>query len=397
MCARSRGAWLACALALALAGEARAQSNSMTLNPAQTGSVVAAPYFTDPSGVFTSILVTNASSSDTILHVHVINGDAGEDWGEQDFNCGMTPTETTLILVTPDGPGNAKVEIECSDQGRLTPGGDLVNLQPGQLVDLYVPGARGLIVLTQLDVVTETATQYVDRFIADWQVVDFAAGVSYASEAATFQTANAGACFGPGAPADCLADGAIEFGVEVSSFPTILGTDFFAPTPSGSVDVELVLITLDGREGVPPRQKVDGFYYDDDEVRRSFNALEFECMDVVRLRDIDPNLTSDRLCSGDAPLGCVGHIVLSPDTVSVLFSLHDVPPLSDGFGGGTGMGDQVRLSAVLGWVVHRFSPGAELLPGVGPIGNPGANARLFQQSSNVLAGLAGDIPALDLR
>ena len=407
---RLSGGCLAIAFAMSMAGTAHAQTGSMVLNPAVTSALIAAPYFTDPSGVFTAILLTNTSNSDTVLHIQVINGDAGEDWGEQNFFCGMTPNETTLILMTANGASGATIEIECSDEGRNTNAGDIINGQVGTVEDLNVDGARGIVVVTQVDVATENLTQYTNRFIADWQVIDLAAATAFGAEAAGFQVGNPATCTGPptgNAGGGCPTDFAYEFGTELSSFPTIFGADFIAPTGApnadpvppgiGSVDVEFIFITLDGREGVPPAQKLDGFYYNDDEDKNSYNDIEYECMEVVRLLEIDRNMASTELCDGNAPLGCVGHIVFNQDTVSVGTSQHDLPFGADGFGGAAS--PTVRLSATIGWIVHRYANAGNtvILPGIGPITGNGATARFLTGSANNLVGLGGDTIALDLR
>ena len=110
--------------------------------------------------------------------------------------------------------------------------------------------------------------------MADWTVLDFAAGTAYSSEAIHFQAGAAGNA-APGA-----ADKAFRFdGIEYSGFASVVASNFIAPdcldpgdATSCDVDVEVLLFTLDGRPGDAPPQAARLDFYNDDERLSAFHG-----------------------------------------------------------------------------------------------------------------------------
>ncbi len=372
---------LGAALALVLAGPAAAQ---LATNSTQVGSAFAAPYVTAPgaggSAVVTAIVVTNASDQPTVLQLHIINGDENEDWNERSINCRLTGNETTLIVIEPDGVSDADLDMECSEETATPGSGDKSIIEERSL-----PGARGIVFVAQsAGVQLSSATVRNDVLIADWTIFDFEAGEAYSAEALHFQRGTSN-CNMPADP--CVgSDKAFQFDTfEYTAFPSSVASNFIAPTDSGSVNVEIILFTLDGRADDPPPQEARLDFYNDDERLLDNVDIDFECLDIVDLVTLDADFLASNLCQV-APLGCVGHFILTPQRVDV-FTGHDNPT-----GFGDAFDDNERLSVFHGWIVHRFSNvAASDIVGFGPIANDAATARILLAGANNNTGLeAGD-------
>ena len=382
---------LGAALVLVLAGPATAQ---LATNSTQVGSAFAAPYVTAPgaggSAVVTAIVVTNASDMPTVLQLHIINGDENEDWNERSINCRLTGNETTLIVIEPDGVSDADLDMECSE-ATATPGSGNKSI----IEERSLPGARGIVFVAQSEGVTPaSATIRNDVLIADWTIFDFEAGEAYSAEALHFQRGTSN-CNMPADP--CVeSDKAFQFDTfEYTAFPSSVASNFIAPDcidpadPSTcDVDVEVLLFTLDGRAGDPPPAEARLDFYNDDERLLDNVDIPFECLDILRLVDLDEDFNAVDLCEV-APLGCVGHFVLTPQRVDV-FTGHDNPT-----GFGDAFNDNERLSVFHGWIIHRFAEGATVLTFDGPAGTgmagDASTARLLLSGANNNTGLeAGD-------
>ena len=373
---------LAATFAAAAAGSASAQ---LATNATQVGSAFAAPYVTAPgaggSAVITAIVITNASASSTVLQLHIINGDPGEDWDERSLNCFLTANETTLLVIEPDGASDADLDIECSESTATAGSGNKSIVEERSL-----PGARGIVFVAQSQSVTlSSATIRNDVLIADWTVLDFEAGQAYSAEALHFQRGTSN-CNMPADP--CVgSDKAFQFDTfEYTAFPSAVASNFIAPTASGSVNVEIILFTLDGRADDPPPQEARLDFYNDDERLLDNVDIDFECFEIVDLVTLDADFLDTNLCQV-APLGCVGHFTLSPQRVDV-FTGHDNPT-----GFGDAFNDNERLSVFHGWIVHRYSFVAATadIVGFGPIANNAATARILLAGANNNTGLvAGD-------
>ncbi len=378
---------VAAAFAVGLASSASAQ---LATNATQVGSAFAAPYVTGTSDgdVITAIVITNALASATTLQLHIIDGDAGGDWDERSLKCYLTANETTVLTIVGDGNG-ADMAIECS-----TPGSGPGTPAPALslVTERNLPGRRGIVYIAQVAGFTHTTIRS-DQLIADWTVIDFAAGTAHSAEALHFQRGTSN-CNMPADP--CVgSDKAFQFDTfEYTAFPSSVASNFIAPDcldptdpASCDVDVEVLLFTLDGRAGDPPPAEARLDFYNDDERLLDNVDIPFECMDIVRLVDLDEEFNAVDLCEV-APLGCVGHFTLSPQRVDV-FTGHDNPT-----GFGDAFNDNERLSVFHGWIIHRFNQGGTVLTfdgaaGTGMAGDA-ATARILLAGANNNTGLNSD-------
>ncbi len=276
--------------------------------------------------------VTNTASSPVVLRVDVISGDPRQrgdgasfdedNWQSTSFDCPITGRETVAFLFIAGGaPGeNSLVFADCAGLAISRP------LETGNGI-LFVGIAE-----PSGTVVSE------DLIFGDSIVIDTQVGAAFSFDAVPFQ-AGAGANDG---------DKTYAFdGFEYAEFPSLVSTNFLAP--SDDVLAELVLFTLDGTTGQlpPPRARLTGVAYNDDEVPFDFQ-YEFECFDIVALDEIDPNFVG-----GFPGLGSfVGHVQLRPHPIGRAgFDAHDAM---------YGDGNSIRTAPVAGWLVQSVM--GELLP-----------------------------------
>ncbi len=322
----------------------------------------------------TLVTLTNGASDNRLLKIDMISGDpgTGATWQTTSIECELTGRETTTFLFVGAGTGSGKVFVECSD-GPDTEGAPVAKftgLQNGILtvavMDPFLP-ATGLRTLGE------------DVLFGDAIVVDTQAGQAYSFGGIGFQ-AGQGANTG---------DKIFAFdGSEYTTFPSVLATNFIAPTDY--VNAELILFTLDGTVGnLPvPRAKLGGFAYNDDEVSFDF-TYEFDCFDIVSLLDINDNF---EYTGGALGLGSVsGHVELVPQPITT--------PGPDAHDAEFGNADNTRKRGVHGWFVQNVE--GTLIPPNEPIKNadspgvfvsngPAAWGRPLAQSTTSLVAFPGD-------
>ena len=292
--------------------------------------------------------VTNGSMSPILLRIDVISGDprltgAGQpydadNWQSTSFDCPLTGRETVAFLFMANGQGST-VFAECAG----LPITRFLNTENGiQFIGVADP-ASGAVVSQ-------------DLVFGDSIVIQTANGGAFSVGAVPFQA-------GGGAN-----DGNKVYafdGVEYAQFPALVATNFIAPTVS--VVAELILFTLDGTVGQvpPPRVRLTGLGYNDDELPFDFQ-YEFECFDIVQLQDIDPNFFAS--FPGMPGLGSfVGHLQLRAQPIGRgNFDAHDAR---------FGDGNNIRTTPVAGWIAQAVVGGGVqtvLLPGAltAPVPHP---------------------------
>ncbi len=310
----------------------------------------------------TLVTLTNATAEDVLLKLDLISGDRndGDGWQSTSLTCLLTGRETTTLVFHAAGTGNSKVYVECSRPGdpQARPTARYANLQNGILFAAVADPDSG-------EVVSE------DAIFGDAIVVDTQEGQAYSMGGISFQA-------GEGQN-----DGNMVYrfdGAEYSKLPSVLATNFIAPTEA--VNAELILFTLDGTVGnLPtPRVKVGGFAYNDDEVAFDF-TFEFDCFDIVALDDINENY---RFVDGALGLGSLsGHLEMVPQPIaSGGFDVHDAE---------YGDANNVRRRGVHGWIVQNVA--GTLVPAGQPVSNaspvvvgngPAAWGRALAQSTTSL-------------
>jgi hypothetical protein len=163
------------------------------------------------------------------------------------------------------------------------------------------------------------------------------------------------------------------------------------------VDVELILVPMDGRLNEPPMQTVNIDLWNDDEVNVD-RKHDYKCFDILRLAELDSRFLASSRCPtvagfDTAPNGCVGHLELT-NLLTTGGAQHDT---IDGDGNG------IRISATIAWVVHRFRPASAANPApteilnydgatVNGIQGRAATARLFVTSVNSVTPFNAGIP-----
>ena len=366
-------------------GAALSASASPVIDPNTMGAAVAMPYLTTPSngGVRMTVgTVTNGYDHKAInLHVVWISG---TDWSEIDFDCPLTPLETTYFIYEQiPGTDNALVTFECSDNHLEYPNDAGTN----NVVTRALNGADGIMfaaVECQLgddDCWVQNDNGTVERTLtsnvlsADMTVIDFGAGYAFSSPAIHIQ----GRDSEPG-------DRKYEFdGGEYKEFPSLLTTNYIAP--DASISAELLLFTLDGRTGAgSAKAKVSGFAYDDDENPTS-GSIAFDCITITAIDD-SPNgfgLNVTRPFGGHV----VGHLELFPAAVA-RDDEHEL--LSDSPEG-------VRRALVHGYIIQMIRAGGQFDGGEfgGTMAANGVWARQLTQGTNAIVPIAGDVEALDAR
>ncbi len=270
----------------------------------------------------TLITVTNGKSDNITLKVDMISGDRydGDNWQSTSFDCELTGRETTTFVIVGSGTGNAEVYVECSD-GPVTSGAPTA---------LFTNAQNGILFMAVAD---ESGVVSEDVIFGDAIVADTDGGQAYSFGAIAFQ---AGQGQNDG-------DKVYAFdGQEYAQFPSVLATNFIAPT--NYVNAELILFTLDGTVGnLPvPRGKLGGYAYNDDEVAFDF-SYEFHCFDIVALDDINDNYT---YTGGVLGLGSIsGHLELVPQPIAAAGpDAHDAE---------YGDANNSRKRGVHGWIVQN--------------------------------------------
>jgi hypothetical protein len=222
------------------------------------------------------------------------------------------------------------VYVECS-----TPFGDGGLLAENKLLGLRAK--NGVMFVAAADPATRKTISE-DLLFGDAVVVDIAQGQAYSFGAIPFQ---AGSGFNNG-------NKVYSFdGQEYAKFPSVLATNFIAPIGT-FVNAELILFTLDGTTGNPqaPRVALAGLGYNDDEVPFDFQ-WEFDCFDIVELREMSANFALPFLGS------LSGHLQLVPQPVGT--------PGTDVHDAQFGDGNNSRRRPVHGWIVQNAVANATLV------------------------------------
>jgi hypothetical protein len=281
-------------LGLALLGVAHGAAASK-FGLQELGSGVAIPFLTGPD-LMTKAVLTNVAAADRVLHFDVINGDPGENWDVESFQCTLTAGETVEISFVggdtwvggstnagTDFGGDSWIRFECDRVEGVNQefGGDA-----GSDGTIASNASRGVLWVTVQNDHGHTLANNV--LFADFSIFNLASGMAASSNAASVQgVSNDG-------------DRKYEFnGSEYLKFAAASATNFRAPLGTESF---LLIFTLDGVTGAPPTVRVRVLWYDDDEHVED-DAFEFKCFDLVHYEDIAPGLAS---------LETAGHIELLP-------------------------------------------------------------------------------------
>jgi hypothetical protein len=326
------------------------------------------------ASVATFATVLNGRSEPIRLLVDVISGDPPPQTDQcrsSSFQCDALAGGVTSFVLNPLAGAGSELVVECAD---LASGGTLsqsrnVSADNGILfVSVADPGTGAVV---SEDVIFGTAL-----------IVDFARGQSFSLQAIAFQ---AGSGLNDG-------DKVYRFdGAEYARFPGVVASNFLAPT--ATVNAELILFTLDLSAGAspPPRVRLGGLAFDDDEEFFDF-AYQFDCFDVVALDAIDPSFAFDG--SGGGLGSIAGHLSFSSQPGASANDIHDVA---------FGDGNSVRRRPVHGWIVQEVE--GTLVPTGQPVpGTPGQTAlqpalwgRPLAQGRTALTPFLRDLsPVLDL-
>jgi hypothetical protein len=388
---------LSVTVALGMSSSALAGQAGDVLDPNTLGAAVAAPYLTNAGGRTTVVTLTNGSDHKAVT-VH-LNWISGSDWTAIDYDCPLTPLETTYFVfeASPD-TDNAVVTFECSNLGQEFPNPDETN----NVVTRAVNGRDGLMFAT---IECQLGSENCDRdprdgthrtlpnniLSADLVVMDFAQGVAFSAPAIHIQgvprIATTAVPDMDGLYGDRLYTFTGHEGGDYKSFPSLLTTNYIAP--DDSVTAELLLFTLDGSLNSGPgiKAKVAGFAYDDDENPTS-GQITFDCMDLVAI-DASPNgfgLNVTRPFGGHR----VGQLQLFPAVVA----RSDVGELDQESGA-----DGVRRAPVHGYILQTISARGRFAGGEfgGTMAANAAWMRQLTQGTNPLIPTKGDEPRMDAR
>lgn len=374
----------AVALAAALAagaGEARAQG---TIDAQAQGAVLVLPYLTtSPQGGerITISTVTNLFLEFAItLHLVWISGDPGDGWASLDYNCPLTPLETTYFVFEKAEDGTATVTFECSTLGQATP-------DPSETNHVYtrsIPGQNGIMFVAVECQIGSPAcppgplgkrTLPDNALLGDASVVDFAQGYAFSVGAIHIQglSSNDG---------DRLYafDGLTDY----ETFASALTTNYIAP--DDDTTLELILFTLDGKVNAGPGivAQVVGFAFDDDE-NFSSGAIEFDCFVVQDVSAPPPHGFGTNI-RRDVGGHLVGHLELYP-THTAAFDVHENNPV-------TGDGNGSRRRPVHGWLVQTTARLGDVAGTGNRSSSPAAWARTLVQGLNPLTPVGTDLPSL---
>ena len=375
------------ALAAAFAVSALAQSAlgaAHTIDSTTLGAAIVAPYVTgteDAGDQMTVVTVTNGLTGQGInLHVIVID----EFWQSTDFNCPLTPLETTYFVFEATGSlsDNSQVTFECT-QNQDTFGGKDIRTRG-------VRGRRGLVFMAIECLPGDPGcpsglpgqaarTLAHNALLADATIIDFGNGSAASVPAIHIQSngSNNG-------------DQLYKFdGTEYLNFPSVLTSNFIAP--SDDLSLELLLFTLDGKvsdTGINAR--VNGLVFDDDEELIASGAIVFDCFYFEDITEMfPPNGFGPSLLSGNYR---VGHLELFPTSTSPNTDTNETDPL-------TGDSNGARRRPVHGWIFQTFAARGEI--GNFGVDDPSSNdgqsswGRVLTSGTQALSALGGDTPALN--
>jgi hypothetical protein len=353
-------------------------ASAQNLDLVEVGAALALPVITDLDDFvgegdmsWTSIIITNTSSTGIRLGFQVLSGDSEDDWNANSFDCPLSGNETTHFLIEPNRDGTSTIYFECSVPGATSDSPSALNVKRTERVDAmngvffaFVQDAFGEVVSN--DVLIGTAT-----------IVDFETETAYSVDAVPFQGG------------DILAqDGNRTFqfdGLEYAQFPSMLLTQFHAP--DSKVNAYLILFTLDGTTGAAPDVELKVDFWNDDELKRNAD-YDFDCFDIVALEDIDPRFRRESLGSS------VGHLKITPKVASQEDEAraHDIVH---------GDGNQVRRVPVHGWILQEILPGGQLRTSstasddtevkTPRIADPASYARNLYQNQFSLVPFGGDV------
>jgi hypothetical protein len=219
-----------------------------------------------------------------------------------------------------------------------------------------------------------------NALLADATIVDFGAGSAASVPAIHIQSngSNNG-------------DQLYKFdGTEYLNFPSVLTTNFIAPT-AGQLSLELLLFTLDGKvsdTGINAR--VNGLVFDDDEELIASGAIAFDCFYFEDITDNFPPFGfGPSLLAGGYQ---VGHIELFPTATSPQTDTNETDPL-------TGDSNGARRRPVHGWIFQTLAAGGTIngfgLGGPSVSINQSAWGRVLTSGTQALSALGGDTPALN--
>jgi hypothetical protein len=373
-------------------------------NAAALGTAAVAPYVTDTAigDLMTAVLVTNALSVPIALELVFIDGEEDGDWNAPSLPpCIMSPRETTALRFTPSG-SDTVVDYECSNtvfdpsQTAFPPLNGL-NTQNQTVLD---NSQKGFVVILARAVtgngtpgnpvsIATAFTLQPNALVVDWTVIDYAAGEAYSAEAFHFQDVTVSTANG-------------EIALAFLQVPAVSATNLIIPDCTNrlnpatcDVDVELILVPMDGRLNEPPMQTVNLDVWNDDELNVD-RKHDYKCFDILRLAELDSRFLASSRCPtvagfDTAPNGCVGHLELT-NLLTTGGDQHDVI---------NGDGNFIRISATIAWIVHRFRPLSALNPapteilnydGATVVGIQGraSTARLFVTSVNPIVPFGGD-------
>ncbi len=282
-----------------------------------TGSVVSTPWFASLGDV-TVVSLTNALSEPVTVHWTALN----EEWQGIDFDCPLSPMETTYFVFEPDGVGGAKVTYECSDitQSNL----NIVRTQFIPSGSAPLVGGGFIVFHTTLGAGVPANLRSTNSLIADFTYINFLAGLAMSANGWHHQVQGTNQN-------------------NTLMVPAVLATSFIAP--DDDVAAQLVLYTLHGRIGWNSPVTVGGLVYDDDEQSLS-NTLKYDCITVVNLEDIFGLSVRRENGPGGTPY-FVGHLSLFALTDPAAYN-----PAIGGFG--------PFRSASVGYLVQAMAIGGDL-------------------------------------
>ena len=282
-----------------------------------TGSLVSTPWLATGKRVTVTTL-TNALAAPISVHFTALNN----KWQGIDFDCPLSPMETTYFVFESNASGGAKVTFECSD---------ITQSNLNIVRTLFIPGAaderEGFIVfhMTQAPAgfpMPNPASLV--SLIADFTVIDFDQGYAFSANGWHFQVQ------GPNQN-------------NVVQVPQTLASSFIAP--DDDITADLLLYTLHGRIGWNSPVKFGGLAYDDDEQPLS-NVHEYDCFTIVSLQDIFGLSIDRRNGPGGFPY-FVGHVSLFALTHPLAFN-----PNTGSYG--------PFQSASVGYMVQTIASGGDL-------------------------------------
>jgi hypothetical protein len=200
-----------------------------------TGSLVSTPWLATGKRVTVTTL-TNALPVTILVHFTALNN----KWNGIDFDCQLSPMETTYFVFESNGSGGAKVTFECSDVSQSN-----LNI----VRTLFIPAGNaereGFIVFhTTLGAGVPPNPQTNLSLIADFTVIDFEQGYAFSANGWHHQV-----------------QGMTQN--NTLNVPNQLAASFIAP--DDDITADLLLYTLHGRIGWNSPVKFGGLAYDDDE------------------------------------------------------------------------------------------------------------------------------------